>query len=231
MTRHTGDVHLKLCSPSSKRDGQRREKRDSWCLCRLTWDLMASTGQRSQRLPSHDGLCVASRSAAAWPANLIKALQSLAAAAKEAVLPSKELVYLELMNASASKPLWTFNEPSRTQPAGNESERSGQRLGGGLTWNGIDYWLYWERGVCAFRSERGRGVLRMKKMPQVHVVNSLTGLASHRLVLLFVQGAHLKDLCDSMLPITTENDFLKCGVGGGVAMGTNVLAWDWHDWS
>lgn len=68
----------------------------------LSWP---SAGQRSQRLPSLDGLCVASHSAAAWPANLIKALQSLVAAAKEAVLPSKELVYLELMNASASKPL------------------------------------------------------------------------------------------------------------------------------
>lgn len=175
MTRHTGDIHLKLCPPSSPRDGRRQEKRDSWCLCRRAGDLRPSAGQRSQRLPSLDGLCVASHSAAAWPANLIKALQSLVAAAKEAVLPSKELVYLELMNASASKPLWTFNEPSLTQPAGNESERSGQRLGGGLTWNGIDYWPHWERGVCAFRSERGRGVSRMKKMPQVHVVNSLTG--------------------------------------------------------
>lgn len=66
----------------------------------------------------------------------------------------------------------------------------------------------------------------MKKMPQVHVVNSLTGLASQRPVLLFVQGAHLKECCDSMLSITTENDFhlSKMGGGNGMTMGTNVLA-------
>lgn len=66
----------------------------------------------------------------------------------------------------------------------------------------------------------------MKKMPQVHVVNSLTGLASQRPVLLFVEGEHLKECCGSMLPITTENEFRlsKTGKLNRMAMGKNVVA-------